>query len=99
VEVLSGELISKSFYYACPIWAVIRGWIMALLESTSHRTRAGAVSHEVNQPDRFPGTGKRRQAWLENLREVGGTMLTLMLVAIGIVVLRYLLVFAYGLLH
>lgn len=72
---------------------------MALLESTSHRTRTEPVLHAVNQPNRLPGAGRRRQAWLENLREVGGTMLTLMLVAIGIVALRYLLVFAYGLLH
>ena len=72
---------------------------MALLESASHRARAAAVLHAVHQPNRLPLTTERPHTRLENLREVGATMLTLILVAIGIVALRYVLVLAYGLLH
>jgi hypothetical protein len=72
---------------------------MALLESTSRRTRAAAIAPAVSPPERFAGAGKAPQSWRENLREVGNTMLALMLVAIGIVILRYLLVVAHGLLH
>jgi hypothetical protein len=72
---------------------------MALLESTSRRTRAAAVARAVSQPNHISEAQNPRQSRLENFREVGNTMLTLILVAIGIVVLRYLLVVAYGLLH
>ena len=71
---------------------------MALLESTSRRTRAAALSSEENQPNRLPGV-RRKQTGLENAREVATTMLILVLIAFGIVALRYLLVLAYGFLR
>jgi hypothetical protein len=72
---------------------------MALLESTSRRTRAAAMVQDVRPPKRFGNAERPPQSRRENLREVGNTMLALMLVAIGIVILRYLLVVAHGLLH
>jgi hypothetical protein len=71
---------------------------MAILEFASHRTRAAAVSQAPSHLDRNI-EARRPQSRRENFREVGNTMLILMLVAIGIVALRYLLVVAYGLLH
>jgi hypothetical protein len=72
---------------------------MALWEPAEGRSSAAALMRAVNPPDQ-PFTAERsRQNWRENLREVGGTMLTLTLVAVGIVALRYVLVLAYGLLH
>jgi hypothetical protein len=71
---------------------------MALLESTSRRTRAAAPSSEEGQSNRLPGA-RRKQTGLENAREVATTMLILVLIAFGIVALRYLLVLAYGFLR
>jgi hypothetical protein len=71
---------------------------MALLESTSRQTRAAAMAPDVTPPKRSARVERPQSRW-ENIREVGNTMLALMLVAIGIVVLRYLLVIAHGLLH
>jgi hypothetical protein len=71
---------------------------MALLESTSRRTRAAALSSEESQPNRLAGV-RRKQTGMENAREVATTMLTLVLIAFGIVALRYLLVLAYGFLR
>ena len=71
---------------------------MALLESTSRRTRAAALSSEESQSNRLPGV-HRKQTWLENAREVATTMLILVLIAFSIVTLRYLLVLAYSFLR
>lgn len=71
---------------------------MALLESTSCRTRAAALSSAESQPNRLPGV-HRKQTGLENAREVATTMLILVLIAFGIVTLRYLLVLAYSFLR
>jgi hypothetical protein len=71
---------------------------MALLESTSRRARAAALSSEESQSNRLPGI-HRKQTGLENAREVATTMLILVLIAFGIVALRYLLVLAYGFLR
>jgi hypothetical protein len=71
---------------------------MALWESTSRRTRAAALSSEERQSNRLPGV-HRKQTGLENAREVATTMLILVLIAFGIVALRYLLVLAYGFLR
>ena len=61
---------------------------MSQLEATSRRIRAAAVSDQRH--------GGHPQTRLENVREVGRTMLILGLIAIGIVALRYFLVIAYG---
>ena len=71
---------------------------MALLEYTSRRTRAAVLSSEESQPNRLAGV-RRKQTGLENVREVATTMLILVLIAFGIVALRYLLVLAYGVLR
>ena len=71
---------------------------MALLESISSRTRAAALSSEESQSSRLPGD-RRKQTGLENAREVATTMLILVLIAFGIVALRYLLVLAYSFLR
>jgi hypothetical protein len=71
---------------------------MTLLESTGGRTRAAGQSQAERQPNRLPGA-RRKQTGLENAREVATTMLVLVLIAFGIVALRYLLVLAYGFLR
>jgi hypothetical protein len=70
--------------------------IMALLDLAKRR-RAG-LSHARRLPNRAVGTN-RQQSRGEIAVEVGKTMLILMLVALGIVALRYVLVLAYGVLH
>jgi hypothetical protein len=72
---------------------------MALWEPAEGRSSALPLMRAVNEPD-HPFTAERcPQNWRGNLREVGSTMLSLTLVAAGIVALRYILVLAYGLLH
>jgi hypothetical protein len=56
------------------------------------------LSHAQRLPNRAVGTN-RQQSRGEIAVEVGKTMLILMLVALGVVALRYVLVLAYGVLH
>jgi hypothetical protein len=69
---------------------------MALLDFASRR--AAGLSNAQHPPTRAVGTS-RQQSRVEAAVEVGKTMLILMLVALGIVALRYALVVAYGVLH
>ena len=71
---------------------------MAVLEFRSRRSRAAALSHAPRHPNRDTG-GRRPQSRVEAGVEVGKTMLILMLIALGVVALRYVLVLAYGFLH
>jgi hypothetical protein len=68
---------------------------MAVLEFASRHTRAAAVSQAPSHPNRSTEV-RRRQSWRENVLETGKTMLTLLLIALAIVALRYALVLAYG---
>jgi hypothetical protein len=69
---------------------------MALLDLA--KRRPAGLSHARRLPNRAVGAN-RQQSRGEIAVEVGKTMLILMLVALGIVALRYILVLAYGVLH
>jgi hypothetical protein len=69
---------------------------MASLEFARHRP--ASLSHARHLPTRAFGAD-RSQRRLEYAIETGRTMLILMLVAAGIVGLRYVLVVAYGFLQ
>lgn len=69
---------------------------MALLDLA--KRRPAGLLHAQRLPNRTVGTN-RQQSRGEIAVEVGKTMLILMLVALGIVALRYVLVLAYGVLH
>ena len=69
---------------------------MALLDFA--RRRHAGLSDAQRLPDRATGVG-RQQSRGEIAVEVGKTMLILVLIALGIVALRYVLVLAYGVLH
>ena len=71
---------------------------MATVGTTSRQIRAAAVSHNSDQ---LLGANelRRLQTRLENAREVRRTMAILGLIAIEIVILRYVLVIANGWLH
>ena len=71
---------------------------MALLEFARRGTRAAGLPHGPNLANRTTGIG-RQQTRGEIAVEVSKTMLMLLLIALGIVALRYVLVLAYGLLH
>jgi hypothetical protein len=69
---------------------------MALLDLT--KPRPAGLSQAQPLPNRAVGAN-RQQSRGEIAVEVGKTMLILMLVALGIVALRYVLVLAHGVLH
>ena len=62
------------------------------------RRRPAGRSDAQRLPNRATGVG-RQQSRGEIAVEVGKTMLILMLIALGVVALRYVLVLAYGFLH
>jgi hypothetical protein len=85
-----------AFLERVPRSASYRVWIMALLDLA--KRRPAGLSHAQRLPNRVVGTN-RQQSRGEIAVEVGKTMFVLMLVALGIVALRYVLVLAYGVLH
>jgi hypothetical protein len=92
------NLSADRFFNGAPRWAGNWGCIMASLEFARRRTRPAGPSLGPSLPNRAVGVG-RQQSRGEIAVEVGKTMLILMLIALGIVALRYVLVLAYGVLH
>ena len=71
---------------------------MASLDVARRRTRTVGMSNASSPQNRAPGVGGQPSR-VDNALDVGKTMLTLMLVALAIVALRYVLVLLDGVLH